>query len=193
MTDARYPERWMHDRRITRLSDRAHRAYVVSLAYGVANRTDGVVHLADLRDLPRYVEDEVPRLTEAGLWEPLDDGTGYRVLDFLETQSSRAELEAADAARIAARKKKAKQRAAAKGGTCPAVPGDVSGDSTGQASARPGQALVEEPPTQAVPDSTTPWPPVATPGPLPVADCDCGWQLTPGQHLQTCHTERKSA
>jgi hypothetical protein len=106
MTDARYPERWLHDRRITRLTDRAHRAFVVTLAYGVANRTDGVLLLADLRDLPRYVEDEVPLLVEAGLMEPLVDGTGFSVVDFMETQSSRAELEAVDAARVAAREKR---------------------------------------------------------------------------------------
>ncbi len=79
MTDARYPERWLHDRRITRLPDKARRAYVVTLVYAVANRTDGVLHAEDLADLPSYVEAQVPTLVAAGLWEPLSEGTGFRV------------------------------------------------------------------------------------------------------------------
>ena len=143
MTDARYPERWLHDRRITRLSDRAHRAYVVTLAYAVANRTDGRFAVRDLQDLPSYVQAEAPALVEAGLWEPTGDGTGFVAVDFLDTQSSCAELEGLDKSRLAAREKKARQRAKGKSDDPtsepePAVPGDVPGDHTGQA--RPGQA-----------------------------------------------------
>lgn len=186
MTDARYPERWLHDRRITRLSDRAHRAFVVTLAYGVANRTDGVVLLADLRDLPRYVEAEVQVLVEAGLMEPLADGTGFHVLEFMDTQSSRAELEAVDAARVAARKKKAAQRAASKQQppSPSAVPGDVPGDHTGQARLgqdRPGS--MNGTTTEVQPEAQAGWPPVAVPG---ASDCDCGWNLAPGQHEPSC-------
>ncbi len=199
MTDARYPERWLHDRRITRLSDRAHRAFVVLLAYGVANRTDGVVLLADLRDLPRYVEDEVPQLIGAGLMEPLADGTGYVVVEFVDTQSSRAELEAADAARVAARKKKAGQRAAAKErqpaspavpgdvaakpAAC-AVPGDVPGDHTGKArQGKARQGSRNGTTTEVQPEAQAGWPPVPR---LGVPDCTCGWHLAPGQHEPNC-------
>lgn len=186
MTDARYPERWLHDRRITRLPDRAHRAYVVTLAYGIANRTDGALSLADLRDLPRYVEEQVPTLVEAGLVEPLADGTGFHVVDFMETQSSRAELEAADAARVAAREKKAAQRAAAKAKPPPpptAVPRDVPGDHTGQARTGQAQASKNGSTTKAEPEAQSGWPPVAVPG---ASACDCGWNLPPGQHEPTC-------
>lgn len=185
VTDARYPERWLHDRRITRLSDRAHRAFIVTITYAVSNRTDGVVLIADLRDLPRYVEDEVPQLIEAGLMEPLADGNGYVVVEFMDTQSSRAELEAADAARVAAREKKAAQRAAAKQKPTPpsAVPGDVPGDHTGKA--RQGQARRSrtETATEVQPEAQDARPPVRR---LGVPACDCGWKLAPGQHEASC-------
>ena len=137
MTDARYPERWLHDRRITRLSDRAHRAYVVTLVYAVANRTDGRFAVEDLEDLPAYVQAEATALVEAGLWEPNGDGTGFVAVDFLDTQSSCAELEGLDKSRLVAREKKARQRAKGKSEDPtsepePAVPGDVPGDHTGQ-------------------------------------------------------------
>lgn len=192
MTDARYPERWLHDRRVTRLSDRAHRAYVVTLAYAVANRTDGVFVHADFADLPAYVAQEVEALLEAGLWELLEDGTGFRAVDYPDTQSSRAELDAADGARVAAREKKARQRAQAKAappdpepvpttaapGT---VPGDVPGDHTGQA--RTGQARTGSGTRATTKQDEDTWPPVAVPGlralpdPRTTTDCHgCGWE-----------------
>ena len=187
MTDARYPERWLLDRRVTRLSDRAHRAFVVTLAYGVANRTDGVLLAADLRDLPRYVEEEVPALVEAGLVEALPDGTGFVVAVFLETQTTRAELQAGDAARVMAREKKARQRAAARGES--AVPKDVPEDRPGGqhrlGQDRPGQALVTGETDQQAP-SPSPWPPVTVPGRLQVVDCICFADLPSGEHFDYC-------
>lgn len=192
MTDARYPERWLHDRRVTRLSDRAHRAYVVTLAYAVANRTDGMFTVEDLADLPRYVEQEVPALIEAGLWLPIEDGTGFRAVDYFDTQTSRAELEALDRGRLAAREKKARQRATAKvAPTDPepasaAVPGDVPGDQTGQA--RTGQARTGSTTGPATEQEQTTWPDVAVPGSggrsaraVPASDCHgCGWAESHG-------------
>jgi hypothetical protein len=39
MTDARFPERWLNDRRLLRLSDAAFRLFVISLTWSVSNRT----------------------------------------------------------------------------------------------------------------------------------------------------------
>jgi hypothetical protein len=50
--DARYPERWLNDRRINRLTDQAYRLFVCSLAWCVSNRTDGILEAADLLTIP---------------------------------------------------------------------------------------------------------------------------------------------
>jgi hypothetical protein len=38
MTDARFPERWLQDRRVLRLSDVGFRLFTLSLAWSVSNR-----------------------------------------------------------------------------------------------------------------------------------------------------------
>jgi hypothetical protein len=130
MTDARFPERWLNDRRVRMLSDGAFRRFVISLAWSAANRTEGVITHADLPLLPLAGPDCTGELVEAGLW--LWIGDHWLIAPFEETQTTRADLEAVDLARQKAREKKRRQRAAAA-----AVPGDVPGDNTGQA--RTGQ------------------------------------------------------
>lgn len=135
VTDARYPDRWLNDRRIRRLSDRAHRVFVTTLVWSVSNRTDGRIETEDLDELPtvpdRMVRDE---LVKSGLWRR--DGADLVIAGFDETQTTAAELDRLARARAAARQKKARQRAG--------VPGDVPGDDTGQA--RQGQARTGEDP-----------------------------------------------
>jgi hypothetical protein len=141
MTDARLPERWLNDRRITRLSDPAFRAFGNVLMWSAGNLTDGVITARDLDDIPRVTIAVWAELVEAGLFGPLgDDGDRWLFVEHL-TQPTRAEVEAAASARGKAREKKARQRAG-KAGDKPAdqtpVPGDVPGDITGQD--RTGQA-----------------------------------------------------
>jgi hypothetical protein len=122
MTDARFPERWLHDRRILRLPDKAFRQFVTSLAWSVANRTEGVIERAET--LPVFDAGSADALVKARLWE--EYAQGWVITVFEDTQSTRAELEAAAAARRRARDKKRRQRARRAD-----VPGDVPGDSTG--------------------------------------------------------------
>jgi hypothetical protein len=119
MTDARFPERWLNDRRILRLPDDAFRLFVNALLWSVANKTDGVLYDDDLQLIPggRPVEigaDLLPvpgperHLAKAGLWERVADY--WQVCDFADTQSSRDELDALAARRRADRKRKAAER-----------------------------------------------------------------------------------
>ena len=52
MTDARFPDRWLHDRRLLRLSDSEFRTFVTSLTWCVSNRTDGRLEHDDLAMVP---------------------------------------------------------------------------------------------------------------------------------------------
>lgn len=128
MTDARLPDRWLHDRRMNRLSDGHFRSYVLSLIYAVSNRTDGVVEPEDLATIPKFAAGAVKALVDNELWQPREKG--WLIIDFESTQSSREALEAAEQARNQARAKdrvrKAKARAEAK--SEPDVPQDVRPD-----------------------------------------------------------------
>jgi hypothetical protein len=135
--DARYPERYLHDRRVSRLNDAEHRAYVLALVWSVANRTDGVISVGDLDTLPRGVTREaLDGLTRAELvTEQIVAGDLVWLLtDYAETQTTRAELDSLDAARRAKREKTARERAAAAEASMSAVP------DTTQDRARHGQA-----------------------------------------------------
>ncbi len=178
MTDARYPERWLHDRRFRTLPAQSHVTYVLTLALAVGNRSEGLVTRDDLDHLHRSHED-ADVLVIAGLWDVELNGAGWQIVDFHGTQTTRAEFEAADAARKRERERKAEQRRrkAESAGRDDGVPGDragvpgdvpadgggVSGDYTGQASAsaRPG-ALDASTTRQG--GQQTDWPPVAVPG-----------------------------
>ena len=121
MTDARYPSRWLSDLRLVLLSDSHHRAFVTSLVLAVENRTDGLLTPEALRVLPGFDPTAPAALAAAGLWTEV--ASGWLVADFDATQTSAAQLEAADEARRKARDKKRRQRA-----QLPVVPGDVLGD-----------------------------------------------------------------
>lgn len=163
MTDARFPERWLNDRRFMRLSDRAFRLYFIALTWSVANRTDGRLDVEDLRLLPMVDLDAVDELAKLELWRPVprdnppgspgdsppgDSPRGWIIVDFADTQTSSDELAALEASRRRDREKKARQRTKQK-----AVPGDspggqsrgksrghVPGESPRPGQDRPGQA-----------------------------------------------------
>ena len=145
MTDARIPERWLSNSRLARLSDAHYRAFITALVWAVANRTDGVIEPEDLGLIPQFAPNAVKLFVDAGLWTPL--GRGWLITEFMETQTSRAQLQHLDQKRVKEREKKARQRAANRAtmSADTAVSGDVSGDSRGDVPGddtgqdRPGQ------------------------------------------------------
>jgi hypothetical protein len=126
VTDARLPARWLYDRRIQRLPDRAHRLFVNALMWAVENRTEGVLLREETDLLQRFDEDSADAIVKAGLWE--EYGTGWVITVFEETQTTRLELEANDARRRRDRDKKRRQRARKAAAAAGDVPGDVPGD-----------------------------------------------------------------
>jgi hypothetical protein len=72
MTDARFPERWLNDRRVLRLPDDAFRLFVLSLAWSVANQTDGRIYDDDLALIPASSAGS-GQLAKSGLWERVAD------------------------------------------------------------------------------------------------------------------------
>lgn len=153
MTDARFPERWLNDRRIMRLSPRDFRSYVLALTYAVANRTDGRLDLADLEACPGFNLDSIAPLVSAGLWLELDAGV-WAIVGFVETQTTRAQLDALALAREKDKQRKAAERARRALESKPAasepVRSDVRRDVTEESSRtgqdRTGQALGSEHP-----------------------------------------------
>jgi hypothetical protein len=141
MTDARFPDRWLSDRRLQRLTDGHFRAFITSLAWSVSNRTDGVIEPEDLALIPNFAVGAPQALVSAGLWSPLENG--WRITEYAVTQTSRDQLTALENLRVREREKKARQRAAKKSATSTdavvpgTVPRDVPPDNTGQA--RPGK------------------------------------------------------
>lgn len=109
MTDARHPERWLVDRRVQRLSADDYRAYSMSLIWAVSNRTDGRLCPDDLPGIPHFTADQAQSLVDSGLWSK-DDG-GWFIEEYLLTQTSRAQLEAAENARLKDAARKARERA----------------------------------------------------------------------------------
>lgn len=109
MTDARFPERWLNDRRIVRLSDADFRSFVVALAWAVSNRTDGRVEADDLPLVPGFSESSMRALTDARLWSL--EGEGWQIVDFEGTQSTRAQLDGLDHRRQVDRERQARRRA----------------------------------------------------------------------------------
>jgi hypothetical protein len=143
MTDARFPERWLNDRRIVRLPDDAFRLFVLSLAWSVANRTDGVLSDEDLSLLPGAAPQCARRLARDGLWERA--GGRWLITVYEATQTTAAELASLDTARAADRARKRRERAHGRGDhslcgnrLC-AVRGDVRADVAAD-NTRPGQA-----------------------------------------------------
>jgi hypothetical protein len=132
MTDARFPERWLNDRRILRLPDDAFRLFVLSLAWSVANQTDGRIYDDELPLIPASASGS-GRLAKCGLWERVADH--WLITVFEETQTTRADLEHLASQRRKARDRKRRERAR----RVPRdVPRDVTSDSTRTGQARTG-------------------------------------------------------
>ena len=133
MTDARFPERWLNDRRVLRLSDDAFRLFVCGLAWSVANKTDGYLSDEDLALIPGVNLEAAEALYDAELW--WSNMHGAQITVFEETQTSRADMEVLANARRRQRDKMRRRRS----GTVPGdVPGHSSGHSTRTGQARPG-------------------------------------------------------
>jgi hypothetical protein len=113
MTDARFPERWLIDRRFSRsrLSGDQFRGYMGMLAWSVSNETDGVVTEADLPEMIQWLDpNDMPVFVTVGLCAPL--ANGWLIIDFEDTQTSRDELQALKKIRKSGRDRQAKRRAA---------------------------------------------------------------------------------
>lgn len=131
MTDARYPERWLSDRRLLRLGDRDHRAFITTLAWSVSNRTDGLIEHEDLALVPGAHVESAAALVAAGLWATCPQG--WRISVFAGTQTSAHELEVLENGRRREREKKARQRGKTDSpgpdrSVAEPVPRDVPGD-----------------------------------------------------------------
>lgn len=141
MSDFRFAGRWLNDRRIMSLSGEDFKAFVTAGTWMVENRTDGRLTPDDLGFIPLFSRSSIPRLIIAGVWA--EDGDGWLMLDYRETQTSKAEFEVLENARRADREKKARYRAAKKHrprDNFADDPRDESpGQSTGSTQARQGQ------------------------------------------------------
>lgn len=113
VTDARHPERWLMDRRIQRLTAEHYRAFSMALMFAVSNRTDGHLTADDLEAIPHFKSESIDALIAADLWEAVEDG--WIISDYLTTQTSRAQLESAENARVKDAERKARDRATKKG------------------------------------------------------------------------------
>ena len=90
-----------------------------------ANRTDGMIERDDLGLIPRFAPGAPEAFVAAGLWAAVD--TGWLILDYQTTQTSRSELETLEKMLSRDRVKKARKRAEKAAGTSD-VPGDVPPD-----------------------------------------------------------------
>jgi len=135
MTDARFPERWLNDRRVLRLPDDAFRLFVLSLAWSVANQTDGRIYDEDLALVPASPAGS-GQLAKSGLWERVADY--WLITVFEETQTTRADLEHLAVQRRKARDRKRRERARRGRPVTQDVTRDVPEDSTRTGQARTG-------------------------------------------------------
>jgi hypothetical protein len=106
--DARFPERWLSDARLQRVPPSAYRLHGNALMWSVSNRTDGHVPSWALPLIPHGNETDAKELTGARLWEATSDG--WRIVDYLDTQSSRDQLDALTARRRSDKERKAAER-----------------------------------------------------------------------------------
>jgi hypothetical protein len=110
MTDARFPERWLNDRRIQQLPSDAIVALLNAYMWSVSNRTDGVIKFADLELIPRCKPCDADTLTEVRLWKRRQDG--WLLIDYAKTQRSRKQLDSDDEYRERERERVAAAREA---------------------------------------------------------------------------------
>jgi len=188
MTDARFPERYLSDRRVRRLGPVEAAGWAFATIWSVSNRTDGAIAVDDLPLIPLMAPAIAAKLEASGLWVKAHDG--WQIVDFERDQTSRSDLEVLERARKADRDKKARQRAQKKESPGPS-PGHVPGtaqDRTGQAGQdRPGQAEV----LTAVPDekpvnAVATWPVVQIPVAPDPRCVVCDAQLPAGSTADYC-------
>lgn len=108
MTDARFPERWLSDRRVVRLSDAGFRLFVCSLTWSVSNRTDGRLYPDDLDDILRVDAGSADEMVKAGLWDEVGDG--WQIVEFTTSQTTKLQLEGLDHKRAIDRERQARKR-----------------------------------------------------------------------------------
>lgn len=113
VTDARYPEAWLNDRRVVRLSDAAHRLFVTANAWSASNRTDGFLEVADLALIHGVDPRHQTELVAAGLWTVAVGG--LQIMDFHKTQTTKTQLDGLDHKRHQDRERKARERARKRG------------------------------------------------------------------------------
>lgn len=144
MTDARWPSRWASDRRFARLPAEHVVSYAWALMYAVESGTDGRLEDADFDAIGRYKASSTEALIAAGLFGRDDQGF-IRIIDYPTTQTTAAEVRAAEERRVRARVKKQTQRARPareSGSTVQPVPVDHEG----------APVTVPDWPTVAIPD-----------------------------------------
>lgn len=142
MTDARYPETWLNDRRVVRLSDAAHRLFITALVWSASNRTDGFIETADLSLIHGVDASKATELASAGLWKPVTGG--WQIVDYAKTQTTKTQLDGLDHKRAQDRERKARQRARDRGLPDPEPPEEeeasrVTSDVTARVTQRIGQ------------------------------------------------------
>jgi hypothetical protein len=148
----------LNDRRLQRLSAEHYRAFMTALMWAVANRTDGRIERGDVGLIRHLTSEAAKALTDVELFTA--QPYGWFITDFMDTQTSRAQLRHLDEKRTKERERKARQRAAAKSDSegaavtnsdvPPDVPQDVRADDTGQDRTgqdrlRTGQGSVRQP------------------------------------------------
>ncbi|MEO6115979.1 MAG: hypothetical protein ABIP33_06305 [Pseudolysinimonas sp.] len=140
MVDARFPEKWLTDRRLMRLSTSAFRSFSTALIWSVSNQTEGVIHSEDWPTIPAFMPIDVAELVSSGLWAEIEGG--WEIAVFAGTQTTRDELMVLERVRRDWRTQKARRRLAVKEGV-DSVPVDMS---TRTAQARPSLKDQEEEP-----------------------------------------------
>lgn len=142
MTDARFPERWLNDRRVIRLSDAGFRLFVTALAYSVANRTDGQFDKDDLECLRGTDAHHIDELVDAGLMAPTSAASWASTV-YAGSQSSKSQLDGYDWKREQERRRQANKRARDRGEPepFPKVSRDIERDSTVTASEAADEAI----------------------------------------------------
>jgi hypothetical protein len=144
MTDARFPERWLNDARLQRVSPAAYRLFANALMWSVSNRTDGHVPTWALGLIPWSEPGDAKELVQVSLWlDHISDG--WIIGDYEDTQTTRDDLEILTRGRRTQAASKRRRRHHAQGDhslcdmdNCPCPP-DIYPD-VPQDSPRPGQA-----------------------------------------------------
>jgi hypothetical protein len=132
MTDARFPERWLNDRRLQMTPPSAYRLFGNGLMWSVANRTDGHIQASCFPLIPHACEADAKELERVSLW--LDDGHGgWVIAGFEETQTT-----AADLAHLAEQRRKNRDRQRRHRDKSRDIPRDVTCDSSRTGQDRPG-------------------------------------------------------